>query len=418
MQDNELRHTLSDRFNEYGSQPSDGVWTAIEAELDKDQRKRGFLWWWIGFTTAAVFGIAGIYISMQTNNPPANVTTELQVVQHEDKTPEKNTSDEQASQEILMNTSSHQTGNRGHVNRISGNNSYKNLIPDPTEFEPLVHLSESTSFEVPPTLTTIENPTESKEINTSLPTRKNERFIPLNTITNCQFKPRKIRPSYWELGIEMSSFANASRKNLKVTNDSTPNPTSYDSYSLTPGLSPEFQSASITHQRFAEIRLTARRSFGKRFQIATGVSGTYAQTKGTSETYLFSFRTQHWGIGIPVQIRYKILQQNRWNLTPYIGIQNEFQFLTYYSCKNNPPATQSILEDLNGTSTIKGRGTGYLFGIEPGIELSYYLTDRVSLSTSVGYRNYFVRSSKNVPPGSYMTPNYLQFSIGTAWLLR
>ena len=41
--------SLKDRFENFGSAPSAGLWNAIESSLgDEKKKRRGFFWWWFG----------------------------------------------------------------------------------------------------------------------------------------------------------------------------------------------------------------------------------------------------------------------------------------------------------------------------------------------------------------------------------
>ena len=68
MQDKLLKSKLSERFEGFGSAPSDAVWTGIEHALDGDERKRRFIIWFTAAAAILAIGITTLLFALGNHN--------------------------------------------------------------------------------------------------------------------------------------------------------------------------------------------------------------------------------------------------------------------------------------------------------------------------------------------------------------
>ena len=72
MHDDKIRHKLSDRFADYGREPSESVWEAIELHLDEEDRSSdssgsGLMWWSLAIL-GLTFASWGIFSNATIND--------------------------------------------------------------------------------------------------------------------------------------------------------------------------------------------------------------------------------------------------------------------------------------------------------------------------------------------------------------
>ena len=429
MHDNQLRNTLAERFEGYGSQPSDAVWAAIEGNLDQDKRKRGFFWWWIGFAGAAAAVIVLLLVTVESTSTKTSLSSDKKTMSQTELQATENQNTQATSNAEI----DEDTGTMNSLNAPSSTNLPVNEQAQSPDFSvsteprvegessasPLISDNKNRTPEVVDQ--SVEEPKENRSaITAGLEVREISPFLigfeGHNRLS--LVPPRLIIAPRWELSAEVSTFSRAPE--IRTIKKSIVSPNTSDNTSLTTENLAEPSSPNdiyATHTRYAELQLTIRRNFGRRFQIGAGLSSSYSKNIGKTVSGDYQFKTNIWSVGVPLHIRFTALKYRRFSLTPYLSILNEFHFSSY-SSEGVPPSNGSAFNTdpaISSVSPIKQRG--YAFGVQPSVELSYYATERLSFSTSFGYRNYFVRDYLGLNP-SIRQPNYFQFAIGTAWILK
>jgi hypothetical protein len=482
MRDEKIRHTLSERFADYGSEPSEGVWNAIEMHLDEDNRNSGtngfkFLWW-----SLALIGLSFVSWGIVTNeinkdsvemavvskkNEKIGNTKNafLEVQKNSDGKPtpalantgeeheDLNSAIENDTKEKSLTEYSEKVKSKASLNSKSLTNTQENIKFDTspqveeikeksalsvnsadafnskeeklkTETELLtsgknlkVESNQAVQSRFPESIDDNKNTTAETPDLLIKKVKSDESLLQLTTLVakelptegntvspfNHSHSPLNWLPPKWEMRIRLGTFKN-------IGNSSSP-----DSY-LSPYTWQEINApAPETHtqnyKRYGEFQIDAIRRIGRKFHLSAGLSTSYSQNKvGTiADDTLFTLNQISYGI--PIEIGYTVVNYKRFAVKPYLGILNE---VNNYLQGMTTSTTNGIIEE---TQQYNQWEIGYSFGLQPAVEIYYYMNEKTSLSLSCGYRKYIAGYANGQSPG-LRQPDYFQTAIGISWILR
>ncbi|GEM_PF-6495347 len=435
MHDKELQKTLSERFDGYGSTPSESVWSGIEAGLAEKDRRRGAFWWWIGIAGAAVIGfftfihfantpeVAIINASNWRHQASSEIgkTQENGEMNARDLSGTDNSGLDNGAESSANNssTNSTKTGNWTTTNNNNNNNNNNNQHTysaqtfqkrdDKTNLSQSI--DEQSRIDLPLEYSSDNEKESRKKLTLSMPTKPlGSLSVPVfNEIISSRIDPIK-RTGRWELAADLGTFTPYSEFTPPVEQE----PIQQDPGGITDQLIDQDNGTSLGHRRFVELQVTARRYFGRRFSIGLGASGAYGRNS-ISDQYNEMYNWNIWSVGIPFNVRFDAFSKGRFRISPYVQFLNEMSFASL----NNPVYWSSFTSTadplLPEGGTVNSRK--YSLGIQPSIELSYALNERFLFTTSLGYRYHALNRKVGLMP-LLEQPNYLRFSIGTAWLIK
>ena len=213
-------------------------------------------------------------------------------------------------------------------------------------------------------------------------------------------------PPKWEMRVRLGTFKN-------IGNSS--NPDSYLSpYTWQEVSEPAPEAYTENYKRFAEFQIDVDRRIGRKFHLSGGLSTSFSQNRAGTPNGDTSFTLNQLSFGIPMEIGYMVVNYKRFAVKPFLGILNEFN--------NYIQRTSVVISDnaIPGEEVIETGGTfenGYNLGLQPSVEIYYYMNENTSLSLTCGYRKYVAGRTNGNSPG-IRQPDYFQSAIGISWILR
>lgn len=454
MHNNNERNILSNRFSNYGSAPSEDAWVAIEKRLEREKNIFAFIHWGLTIIAIAILGfgiINSAYHQVEEVNSHSKNTTsslfvdrvhslEVSLNKLDQKSPYKNeslassnelnSSDQRNADSVSENEESkksalnnNQKEHTHYTHKTSTKQQTSVTINRETEFKPQDSNENGEGLKIINNLPIdiIEKDNAHGAITTSIKTDPQDIIVnnlkkqDLDLFTHhfrikglsASHLLREVQKPYppkWEFDLRGSTFFNVG----------TPRSKSYiDAYSwdLVPEDAPD--NYAQNYERYFEIQTTFSRRLGMRFRVSLGISTSFSMNEGYSSNGQYPFKLSQLTFGLPVEVGYTAFQFRRFSITPYIGILNEFN--NHMNKLSTPTDTQPILSPMKEVDRVTG--SGYSFGLQPSIELSFYTSENSALYLSTGYRQYLYSKSSGVSPG-LLQPNYMQAAIGLRWILR
>jgi len=431
MRDKDFSNIVSERFEDYGSSPSNAVWGNIESNLDQGEKRRLIVIWWY---MAAVLALAIITVNIMTvgkNDSQTSSTSPGSKSSHDERIVNKG--EKNHSQEENSNSNSE----KSNQNSFTAN---KSLSQDDSHVvnENVTPKNEGSSEKVNNHHSPIKPATSIKEGTTNVaskPSLKQElenvevltyldpyRF-PLGGTNDVLLSENDIT-SYiqilpeprWRIGARASVFINASNpvngpgldENILLSayNDPSPEPDNYN---------------FISHRRFFETEVFTQVRLKNRFQLSSGISFSNGYDAQRLDTVLYG--TNRNTFGVPIGLEYTFFTKNRFQLNGGITTINEYaRVKTTVGIPNGNTTTSDPTQSAGIASAVyeevsSFKGHNYAFGLQGTIGANYRLTPRLKILASIGYRNYLIeRYSLNY---QYVkNPNYFNGSIGFTWRLK
>lgn len=418
--------SLSDKFNGFGAAPSDALWNAVEASLDKSEtKKRRFVWWWFAGLAA---GISLLFLGYRLgyNNGLQTISTINTESNNEIATqqPQSDLSDSiniSLHENRIINEdqiSSLQTNNNNSVNT---NNSDENRI---LKSERDLNNKEEN----------IKQPENSSSYQLSLmnePHRIN--YLPFNQIP---FLPNSIHAKTQQIGLaetstitqtpiiphtknghwEISFFAHhyASEIDMIMAKEDQNLSPSFDALT-SENTANNLESFSNNQneldadlKRPFSINLSAGYHFRNRFFVESGLGFNLIKSSRELNDGVNSIiNTNYFSLSIPLNLGYNIVQRDRFEWQIKTGIFNEIPFYE--------KSVQSNFLSVNFNSQ-KQFTSGYLFGVTGGSVLSFRILSHLNLGMEIGYRRYFYQQFNSINP-VLKKNSWLNLGVGLTYSL-
>ncbi|MDX2360146.1 MAG: hypothetical protein QNK23_05035 [Crocinitomicaceae bacterium] len=416
MRDKEFSNIVSERFDGYGKAPSDAVWDNIVIDLDQDKKRRRIIIWW---TVAALIGFTALAVNFSS----WNFETGNSIAYIDDSEIEKN----ESAQEISLKDEPN--GVKQNDSKLAEGLNNINATAVPHSNRTMTSLNELNSI----TLETPTNHTDSNENHTTavvsppksdtnnrVPTKEfSIALLPYLGLSPFEIEESqrvdfiastKIIISKWQIGIRATGFISTSGLNESNT---VGIPTTYI---ISPEIIEPYYLSNHSSQRYAELEGYFLYNLRPRFELGAGISASYEQDRREYESW--EFLTSHITAGIPIYARYNFLRKGKFGLTGELGLLNEYSYLSSSFTDNSEPTiavdtSQTTLAD--AFSTIPPfNGHRYAFGLQGSIEASFQLSSKLTLTASIGYRNYLIERYSSNYTFSRNT-QYLKGSIGVRW---
>lgn len=338
MQHNEQRGSLSEKFRDFGAAPTPESWTAIEERLEKRQKRRIPIWWWSGAGAASV--ALCVFLFLPENN------------RHVAVSPEKHTEGiaKNSALDIARDTTSQPAFNMFiPVLNFGPFLNWQFYLPDsyichyPDSYINFIggyqlRLSEGS----PKVDSTAETQSQSLPKDSSLK---------LTSVEPESRQTPKSRNRKWLIALNYGTDyrTGANMPPSVATSDQL------DGMGLIPGqiVAPS-STNTFLHQRSME--LTVGRTLWNRFTVVSGIhAGVYSTGKVEGNSSLVYGTTTARTIGIPLSLEYDVLRNNRFSVSPGIGLMH--QWISHIKSStttkdNNSAITTSATEATRFQSTV------------------------------------------------------------------
>ncbi|MBK7128093.1 MAG: hypothetical protein IPM74_13310 [Crocinitomicaceae bacterium] len=396
--------SLKDRFENYGSAPSDGLWNAIETSLGGEKKKRrGFFWWWFSGIAAGLLVIFGFYqLGYQHGKSDEDNKQTNQNVQHEETivATDLDQQDSVVTLDQITNSPSELTQNTTEkdYHELRGDDKPENKVT--VQYHKKNSDSVNTGFANNISL----NPEQTKEEETkfSMIRLRGEVICPVpnqlkfphleNPIIDVNREDGKT--GSWEFGISGEYLATASHsadmmlQPSSLTFDSGANTTLING---TESLStPAIESNNTIYRPF-DFSLNVARKFNQRISLNSGI--VFHRLIEKNRYYSGDISLAHLKfttLGIPLSIEFDYVSSKRFELSIGAGVMNEFPLLvttrtSYYS-----------------TALAQGKSTqvssGYFGAALLNLKFDYKFSDSMRLGLAPSMRYYFVQRLNSPHP--------------------
>lgn len=391
MQNDSQKGSLGNRFDQLSVAPSAGLWDAISSNLDENKKRRGIIWWWLGSGIAAIALISLLIYPTASDSPLVGRITSNGASKPADRT--QNKIDNDLSRSFLVNEVDQHTQAENSTDQ--GRQSTQN-----NEESNGVDLEKSTNRLKKETAELIVQKNEVDSVAPSQQERlvQNEKVEKFNvespellaisthstSLIPLEDTPKKGRN--WEIGIAANSWVSQS-SSLSTTfeNDFA------DSTSLVADLN-NFSSLVRSSRKPIGLAFHLGYQFNSRFRIVSGLNAEmtvyrYENTVSALETadFLFNEPSKNairiYSIGLPIGLEYDVLNAKR------------FRFGVGFNVLNEIPILQSYLPNFDANYTGKEANirtfiSGYHFGLNPNLNLSYCLSEKLKMQINPGIRWY------------------------------
>lgn len=405
MSNSKLHTILSARFSEYDSTPSAGVWSALEAELDKDNRRKKGIWIWFADGLAAASIIGFIVYALGTGSDKLNVHSEGFADKVESTNEQTNKTEE--SNKITPQ----QTLPIDVKNNLRANLSGSTIKDEPNERQEEITVIETIQNNE------LQRSVEDKIIYAELLSIAQIDNGLTNEITNNSFHLDEKTTSQWEVGFNVIGFVN-STSNAPYTNSLSmaPAPPTAD-----PAL---LGNNGANHTRYIELNGFVQKKIRRRLGIGIGLAASIAQSDyseivSNDTLAIYSeFDRNYWSIGTPVHANFDFIQKGRWSFNLGMIVQPEVRFvsrsISYAS--SEPTVGSFVAENSVFESQENDEFKRFHLGIQPTVGVDFVLMPRMKVSLKAGYRTYLFRNAYLRTKG--VEPNYITASAGIAWMLK
>ncbi|MFT6503209.1 MAG: hypothetical protein ACJASQ_003342 [Crocinitomicaceae bacterium] len=436
MRDKKFSNIVSERFDGFGDTPSDAVWENITGNLDGRKKRLAILWWTcslaavLALSFLAFDSFTGDYSKNQTADASKPSSSKAQIEsqnkKRNDKQIKKKDNTNYASVDSLndeQTLNSDQASNENPVQKpnlkpatIDGSTAEKprlDLLPKVDKqklpMDGMIHpLQLSQQAEKDGSLAELQKANEEDSIS-SLDYAPLDR-IPIKTGENDIISLIQILPvPKWRIGAKATGFVNSRATN---TNDGTSATTQWTGTIA----AAEFDITS--HRRFFEAEVFVQRLMKKRFYLSTGILFSMGQDLQYSGDTLH-YQSDRITFGIPIAIKYSIINGTRFRLTGNASLINEFARVRTrsesFTVANSSPGPTSNLLALSNSNNFQGYN--YAFGVQASLEASYSFGNRFRIHGEIGYRNYLIEQY-STNHNYVVNPNYFNSSIGVSWRLQ
>lgn len=394
--------SLHNKFEGFGTQPSEKLWDSIASNLDQKKKRRAIIFWWLGSGLAAGIIVLFSVLFVNGSNDFSAIKTTVNQTNHIDEngSSEKNSivleDNVQISNSFQDKSNNSTETNIDDFNHVQQNLSETIVNNTPTKSDDLNIKSQLTIQNT--------NKGENQDIK-KLELVINEReksvvdkfknsIIPqLNIERNTEHSLSeiampKLKPQW------LYSFNIQSQKGFTLFNETEAN----FAESASNNFDLPFTPYAIKTFRPVTLRFGVAKQLKKRLSFQTGIDLGWIQTNDIiSESSLFT-------IGIPLKLNLTLIDRKRGAFYADFGLVNEIPMF-------------EITRQMNGgyynsvTSKIAG---GFLGGTELGLGFNYKINENLKFDVNSGLKWYYYQSVKNViPPVKQNT--FITFKAGVIW---
>ena len=396
--------SLKDRFENFGSAPSAGLWNAIESSLgDEKKKRRGFFWWWFGGIAAGLLIMIGIYqLGYQHGKSEVDINLAVQDSQHEDTVLPS-----EIHQQDSVSPISHATNTRqnlvwekneiGNTENASNNKTKKIRVDEKRENYTGKNQTIVTN------ITPVE-PAETKveEIKYSMFKLSGEVVCPLpNQIQFARLDGPVIhvdgeneKTGSWEFGLSgeflATTFPSADMMlpPSSLTFDSgVNNNLIYGTESLS---TPAIESNNTIYRPF-NFSLSVARKFKQRWSIQSGLVFHRLIEKNKYYSGDVSFaHLKFTTVGIPLNVEFDYVNSKRFELSVGAGVMNEFPLLvttrtTYFNTALPQEKSTQVSSGYFGAALVR-------------LKFDYKFSDRLKAGLAPSMRYYFIQRLNSPHP--------------------
>ena len=411
MADNNQFETLSDRFESFGSAPSEKVWEGIEAGLSNNKRRPIALMWWMANAAILVLMVSATVYREHIEFKDPKIQQPMIGIDRNEK-----------------------------VNENDAEIQKEDEIEDKKEIE-LIHMSpkpllSEENYKAP----SIEAPIQSL-LESSKMIRENRDdlaqlpLLPLNKLPDPRVDrtthalacgmPR-IKQRKWVLTARFSHLIGMNRSEYQQ--EAQPLQENYDAgFGVTYTTEDQYVHAisNYRHRQPIEVEVSAARTIG-RWEVSAGVSSALMrrsyldqyQHVSTGENLATStINMRKFILGIPVRGEYKFWKHRRMSASVGLGVISEYSLsrmqketLTSASWAVTPTPPTA---DFTGYEATANENS-FQLSVQPYLKTSYALSPSMDLTGEIGYRQMLTDSREmdyvSLPKGTSVT-------FGLRWYL-
>ncbi len=426
--------SLKDKFDGYGSQPSEGLWDNIAGSLDAKKRKRGIIIWWTFGSGIAASLIIIFSVFNSSTDPVETKMAEHSEVKVEtpaqlDQTnnikhiePENNMAQNESTQPIDNDNidkapaPNNNPGNPSNSNKTKSTNP-SNTTPSPkTDNNPvpnkivepvplLVTNDNDTDLEITE-MSESETPLLAQHIAASpslLPVGKNKDIRKWDIGFDAQ--QNFTRNASYQTSSQLGAFASQWQGNAELLADGNVVQGINESYNLN-------QITYIKTTRPLNLKGHVAYHLNRFVSIQSGVDLGWIRTQsryGNNATAII--KSNIITVGAPITFNFRLWRIKRFDLGCKIGALNDFIIINHDS-----PSGDNLSFLPSNQEKKLSYGKGFIGGLESGINIGFALNDNLGLVLSPSVK-WFYSQNIQVPAPLIQNPFFVTSSVGLKWIL-
>lgn len=390
MQNDNLRGSLGARFEGLSSAPSEGLWDAVAAGLDESKKRRGIIWWWSGAGLAAASLITVLFVVDWS--PKTNIS-------------KNNGQENRLNHPALKTTESYDLDALADQNTTSNVDALAdNQLKESVNDQPKIKDEKSTQFadnKPEDVVNSLVVDTEQKIVKTDDQKRStvkswaiaSPQLIAVNTenftLPTVDFEVKNDR--FWEVGFGVSSWNGLGL--YKKTIDEVVDTVGEATLGF-PGVIPVYATS-----RPVGLAFHLGYHLNNRFRIISGINLESTRTimKVEKDWSIYPFQSadlviqsySQYSVGVPVGISFDFLKIKGLRFGAGFNAINEFTFAERMKVNSDE---NTVGQDNNTSGFI----SGYNLGLNPNLNLSYHLSEKLKIQANPGVRWYPVSSSTSI----------------------
>lgn len=428
MPNNELQELLGARFKEHTHPTNESVWSAIEAQLDAQQKDRAGIWFWIfnGIAATLLLGIIA-QSSLNSSNSLQSAGTQFAEESAKETTQAESNQPNQVNQaQEISNTEPFDSANSDSFagdemanEKSNGNSSIVNTIdlikPNSKNSEGNLTIQDKVKRKRTANEALASNFPQISDVDLLV-----DELLPNSIASSHEFGAiHSVQPKI------TSSQTGGYFKRLPIhigAECTYLNRTSYssDAILILNPVSPLSNNELATKRHF-EFSLFSQFDFTRRFSASAGIGYSYSRYTNTAAAgAAFSSssieESQLDLITVPIQSKFMLLNWNRISLSTGLTFQGEFGRIAHIENLADESITTidpqvSSLESLNvDKSKIRQ------FALEPFLQVSVNVSPRISVFGNTGYRMYRKQANPSLAPVGRL--NYFNADVGLLFRLK
>jgi len=396
--------SLQNKFEHYGSKPSDELWGSISAELNqKASKKRAIIWWMFGTGMAACLLVV-FRLTLLSPEPDTALLEPLKLPELHQYPAQKHNENEpvfthenditETKQNKINKNSKIQTQpiTKSIVNPVQNqksnlSNNNNKVIPESSQPD-IINTNPSLTI-----LVASSDPLVKMKPNATPLLALNRGFAQPESVDVLA----AITTSKWELDLDVQhDFGwRSGMLNETVSANNLGSPV-FDSNgnantSLDPSFSlPAFAPSNFTSRRPLRLRAEILYRFHPRLFVQSGINLAWINSKYTyTSFYTTRPKVNTFSISLPVRIGFQIISKKRWGA--YVKAGNLFELPVFTTSNFDKVLNQ---ESLDYSANVQ---TPFLKALEFDLGINYAINENLKLNLSPGMKWYY---------GKKTSPNY------------
>lgn len=396
MQNDSQKGSLSKRFESLNATPSDGLWDSISSALDEKKKRRGIIWWWTGSGIAAIAIISVLIFNNTSNlqiqskitaNPNEEFHTQLERKNSIDVTSESESAFDSnestfvqeelnSKLNVKKNQKTSESKNDSKLTKSSGDGSIEQI----NTVGQLIVESENNRLAV---LNEDVKKMTISEVQTLLITEDRDELLLVDLDQKRNYK--------WELGVGLSSWRGKAQSLTADYNESIVD-TSIASLESPP------LNLVNTINRPIGLSLHLGYHLNSRLSLVSGINFEFVKYNFANNSSLSFMDSEmsgfmvnwikRYSISIPLGVEYDLIRAKKFGLGFGFSLINELPIVERISA----------LYDLNfvgNNSDPTNLISGYHLGLQPTVNFSYNLNEKVKIQATPGMRFYPIQMTKS-----------------------